>query len=246
MPDTPSSPNPAAAPSRKASGYHASAEYVREVVFGMQDGMVSTLGAITGIAVGSNDHFVVLLSGIAIIAVESISMGIGSYTSRLSEERIDQWRLAEEKGEIKNSLPDEEAELHDMYTSDGWPAHLATEMVKTASSDPQLMLKEMAYRELHIPPHRHVCPMRNGVYMFFAYIAGGLIPLLPYFFFGVGPAVPLSIAATLVGLFFLGATVATYARQKPAKAGVHLLALGSVALLVGMAVGYFSRFIPQI
>lgn len=230
---------------RKDHAHHASTEYVREVVFGMQDGMVSTLGAITGIAIGSNDHFVVLLSGIAIIAVESLSMGIGSYTSRVSEERINQWRIAEEKGEITNSLPDEEAELHDMYTSDGWPAHLATEMVKTASSDPQLMLKEMVYRELQIPPHRHVCPVRNGLYMFFSYIAGGLIPLLPYFFMGVRPAVPVSIFATLIGLFFLGAGVAAYARQKPAKAGFHLLALGSVALVAGLAVGYLSRFIPQ-
>ena len=61
---------------------------IREIVFGMEDGMVSTMGAITGIAVGSGNHFVVVLSGLVIIAVESISMGVGSYLSSKSQKEV--------------------------------------------------------------------------------------------------------------------------------------------------------------
>ena len=50
---------------------------LREVVFGVEDGMVSTLGALTGIAIGTQNHFAVVLSGFVIVAVESLSMGIG-------------------------------------------------------------------------------------------------------------------------------------------------------------------------
>ena len=49
---------------------------IREIVFGVEDGMVSTLGALTGIAVGSRNHFFVILSGIVIVIVEAISMGV--------------------------------------------------------------------------------------------------------------------------------------------------------------------------
>ena len=70
---------------------------IREVVFGMEDGMVSTLGAITGIAIGSQDHYTVILSGTIIIAVESISMSIGSYISRRSEYEVNSRRIEEEK-----------------------------------------------------------------------------------------------------------------------------------------------------
>ncbi|MDP9249058.1 MAG: VIT1/CCC1 transporter family protein, partial [bacterium] len=57
------------------------ADVLKELVFGVEDGMVSTLGSVTGIAIGSGDHSLVLLAGVVIISVEAISMGIGSYIS---------------------------------------------------------------------------------------------------------------------------------------------------------------------
>src|SRR3989338_5452577 len=67
-----------------------SVSIIREIVFGMEDGLVSTMGAVTGIAAASQNHFIVILSGVVIIAVESISMGVGSYLSTKSENEIDE------------------------------------------------------------------------------------------------------------------------------------------------------------
>jgi len=60
------------------------AEYIREIVFGLEDSLVSTLGAIIGIAVGSQSRFVVILSGLVILAAEATSMSAGSYLSSKS------------------------------------------------------------------------------------------------------------------------------------------------------------------
>lgn len=57
------------------------AESMREIVFGLEDSLVSTLGAITGIAAGANSTYIVILSGLVLITVESISMAAGSYLS---------------------------------------------------------------------------------------------------------------------------------------------------------------------
>ncbi|MBI2551386.1 VIT1/CCC1 transporter family protein [Candidatus Uhrbacteria bacterium] len=57
---------------------------MREIVFGLEDGLVSTLGAVTGIAAGANDRFIVILSGLVLVAVESLSMAAGSYLSSKS------------------------------------------------------------------------------------------------------------------------------------------------------------------
>ena len=73
------------------------ASVLSEVVFGVEDGMVSTLGSITGIAIGSGNHSTVLLAGIVIVSVESISMGIGSYLSNKSEEEMNERKIKEEK-----------------------------------------------------------------------------------------------------------------------------------------------------
>ena len=90
------------------------ANSIRDIVFGVEDGMVSTLGTITGIAVGSQDHSTVLLAGMVIISVESISMGIGSYISNLSEQDILKRKLYEEKKEIEDFPHEEKKELVDI------------------------------------------------------------------------------------------------------------------------------------
>src|SRR3989338_2459035 len=126
------------------------ANVLKEVVFGIEDGMVSTLGSITGIAIGSNNHSTVLLAGVVIISVESISMGIGSYVSNLSHEEMNRRKIKEEQEELQNFPAEEKEELYQMYLKDGWSENLAAKMSGEASQNPELILKEMTMHELKI------------------------------------------------------------------------------------------------
>lgn len=217
---------------------------IREVVFGMQDGMVSTLGAVTGIAIGSGELFVILLAGIAIIAVESISMGIGSYTSSRSEKKLIERKLDEECEEIINYPDEEKVELEGLFIEDGWSEDMAKMMSKEASKSRKLMLREMAYRELHVSPDLVETPVINGIFMFFAYIVGGIIPLSAYFFIPVTNAVVVSISITLVALFALGSIISRFTNEAWYKTGAHMFFFGGVALLVGYIVGVLSNNLP--
>lgn len=216
---------------------------IREIVFGMEDGMVSTLGAITGIAVGSQDRFSVILAGMVIIAVESISMGIGSYISSSSERDVIKRKLHEEKTEIEDFPHEEKQELKEIYIKDGWPISLAGKMVETASQNKELMLKEMAAHELNIPVIDKAHPWRNGVFMFFAYVIGGLIPLFSYFLLSMSQAIYISIIVTLLGLFILGVATTKYTKAHWAKMGLRIMALGGVALIVGYLIGKFANLL---
>lgn len=69
-------------------------ESVREIVFGLEDSLVSTMGAITGIAIGTEDRAVIILSGLVILTVEATSMAAGSFLSTKTAE------LAEDKSKI--------------------------------------------------------------------------------------------------------------------------------------------------
>ncbi|TAL50718.1 hypothetical protein EPN81_01925 [Patescibacteria group bacterium] len=60
---------------------HEIVDSMREIVFGLEDSLVSTLGAITGIAVGTGSQYIVILSGLVLIAAEATSMSAGSYLS---------------------------------------------------------------------------------------------------------------------------------------------------------------------
>lgn len=209
------------------------ADKLRDIVFGMEDGMVSTLGAITGMAVGSGDHFTVILAGCVIISVESISMGIGSYISNKSETDVQKRKIKEEKIEITDFPKEETEELENIYLHDGWPGNLAKEMAQTAAKDKELFLHEMAHHELGIIPDNEVSNFARGVAMFFSYVIGGLLPLLPYFFLEIKSAIVVSIVITLTGLFALGAGTTRFSKRIWWRAGVEFLTLASVATLVG-------------
>lgn len=220
---------------------NGSSSTLRELVFGMEDGMVSTMGAITGIAIGSGDHFIVVLSGVVIIAVESISMGVGSYLSNKSERAMEERILAEEKQEIADMPKEEAEELVGLLTADGWSQEIAEKMAEEAEKKPALMLREMAYRELNVIPHKEENPLKNGFVMLGSYIVGGLVPLLPYFLLPDPiKTIPLSISVTLVGLFALGAYTTKFSLRSWWKGGLEMLALAGLAGFVGYLVGHYA------
>lgn len=237
------------------SDYHYNPNYIhhknsavtatlRELVFGIEDGMVSTMGAVTGIATGTGNHIIVVLSGFVIIAVESISMAVGSYISNKSEVEMKRRMVAEEKEEIRDHPREEEEEMIRLFVADGWPQNLAKEMSVHTAKDKKLMLREMSYRELKIIPEGHGAPVKEGVTMLFSYIFGGSIPLLPYLFFGIATALIISVLCTLVGLFILGVFTTKYSHRKWWKAGLEMLLLAGTAGAVGYGVGILgNRFL---
>lgn len=216
---------------------------IREIVFGMEDGMVSTLGAMTGIAVGVGDSFVAILSGLVIISVESISMAIGSYLSNKSVIEVDKRKLYEEGIELKETPEEEKRELVEMYLDDGWPLELARQMVDTAFKDKKLFIKEMAHHELGIIPDKIDNPVRGGVYMFFSYVIGGLIPLIPYFILPIKTSIFVSIVSTMLGLFLLGVITVRFTKRSWWKSGAEMFGLAGLATVVGYIIGRLADII---
>ena len=230
-------------PHRKDYIHHYQSSYadvLKEMVFGMEDGMVSTLGSITGIAIGSGNITVVLLAGVVIISVEAISMGIGSYVSNVSEEEMHARMIAEEKQELRDFADAEREELKEIYIKNNWPAELSVKMAEAASQNPDLFLHEMIVHELKIPNEKSVS-LKGAVFMFFAYILGGLIPLSSYLFVSFQTAIYLSIGITLVGLFLLGIAITKFTKAPILRSGVRMLLMGGAALLIGLLAGIFMR-----
>ncbi len=218
-----------------------SSSLLKEVVFGMEDGMVSTMGAITGIAIGTSDQFVIILAGFVIISVESVSMAVGSYLSNKSEQAMDNRILEEEKEEIEMYPEEEKEELIEMYIKDGWPQKLSVEMAEVASKNKDLMLKEMAYRELNLHPDSQENPLKNAVYMGVSYVIGGSIPVAPYLLFNLTTGILTSVSITLIALFILGAVTSKFTKRNWIKSGLEMLILASVAAGIGFAIAKLAN-----
>ncbi len=216
-----------------------SAATIRELVFGMEDGMVSTLGSIIGIAAATQDPYTTVLAGLVIIAVESISMAVGSYLSSKSVKDVEDRKIAEEKQELRDYPESEKKELVGLYVKSGWTKKTAELMAEEASKNQKLFLQEMSFRELGIIPTAEENPVKNGIVMLFSYIIGGCIPLVSFFLLPILYAIPLSITVTLVGLFSLGVYTASFSKRSWWKAGLEMVVLASAAAAVGYGVGQF-------
>lgn len=210
---------------------------IREAVFGVEDGMVSTFGAMLGIATATYNPYLVILTGLVIIAVESISMGVGSFLSSRSKKAIEERKLKEEEIEVTNYPKEEKREMEELFVADGWPKTIAKTMADVACKDKTLLLREMSYRELKIFPDQLGSPVKNAFVMWGAYIIGGMIPLSAYFFFDIGRAIGVSIFITLIALFGVGAYTTKFSKRSWVKSGLEMMILASIAAFVGYMVG---------
>lgn len=212
----------------------------REIVFGLEDGMVSTLGAITGISIGSNSQYIIIMSGFVIIAVESVSMAIGAYLANRSVIEEEKMEIKQEKKEVIGKPRHERHELANYYRKQGWPATLADKMAQVASKNKKLFLEEMVSHELSLPMRIKDHSIASAFFIFVAYVLGGLVPLSPYFFLPIEIGMIYSIIATMLGLFVLGIWTTMITGQSWWKVGMRMILLGGVAIIVGWLVGQLS------
>ena len=219
--------------------------FLRDAVFGLQDGLVSTLGAITGIAAGVGDGSVVALAGLVVVAVESVSMAAGTYLSSKSQREYLESLLEEEAGQHASDPEGERREIRRMYGERGYaPGEIAL-IERRLMSDRRLLLEDMAHKELGIIPDRLERPSGNAASMGLAYILGGGIPVAPYFLLPISDARPLSLAITGAALFALGAFKGRLVRKSWLRSGFEMLAVGAGACALGYAVGRLAgRTIP--
>ena len=210
---------------------------LREAVFGVQDGLISTLGALTGIAEGTQSGETVLIAGLVIVAVESLSMASGSYLSSKSQRQYLERLLREEEDEIAKDPQGERQEIWDMYLARGYTDAEIEVIAKRLLSDPKLLLEDMAHKELGICPATLEEPLGNAGAMGAAYVVGGIVPLMPYLALPVAIAMPVSVAWTLLALFLVGGLKGKIVKQTWWRSGLEMLSVASVAALVGFLIG---------
>jgi predicted membrane protein (TIGR00267 family) len=216
-------------------------ERLRETVFGTQDGLISTMGALTGIAAGTQSGEIVVISGFVIVAVEALSMSAGSYLSSKSQRQYLERLLKEETEAIAKDPEGEREELRAMYRSRGY-SEMEIELIsKRLLSDPKLLLEDMAHKELGICPATLEEPLGNAVVMGIAYLIGGLVPLAPYLVLPVVTATVFSVVGTMAALFVFGGLKGRIVGQDGWRSGLEMLSVAGLAALAGFLIGRAAK-----
>jgi VIT1/CCC1 family predicted Fe2+/Mn2+ transporter len=210
---------------------------LREVVFGAQDGLLSTVALVTSVAVAVDDNTTVLVAGLAAALAGMISMATGAYLGSRAEQDVQRAEIAREARELEENPAEELAELVVIFQREGRTYEEARHLADEISQDKELWLRTLVEKELGISGAETTNPFKDAGAMGLSFILAALVPIAPYFFTTGGQAIAISVPAALAGLFALGMGKGRLVRRSPLLQGLEVLGIGSISAGLGFLLG---------
>jgi VIT1/CCC1 family predicted Fe2+/Mn2+ transporter len=221
---------------RPSEGHRPEGSWLRETVFGANDGLVSNVALVSGIAGGTGNPDFILLGGIAGLVAGAISMSLGAYISTKSEREFRDAEEKRERWEIENMREQELAETRQIFRLKGITGPLLDEVVDVVSRDHDQWIRLMMTDELgfsHAAPRPVVSAMIMGV----AFAIAAFFPVVPYIFTEGSMALGTSLALSGVALFSVGALRAWITTGSMLFKGVEMVVLAAAAVGIAFAIG---------
>ena len=215
----------------------ASLGRIREVVFGAQDGILSTVALVTSVAVALDSQTAVLVAGLAAAAAGTISMATGAYLGSRAEQDVQRAEIAREAQEIEEKPAEELAELVVIYQREGRSFEEARRMADEIAEDKELWLRTLVEKELGISPDETSNPMKGAAAMGLSFLLAASVPIIPHILLTGTAAISVSVAGALVALFVLGSLKGRLVQKSPILQGLELLGIGAVSAAIGFALG---------
>lgn len=207
----------------------SSANNLRAAIFGINDGLISNMSLILGMAGGNANQSIIVLAGVAGLLAGACSMGAGEYISVRSQREVYEYQIEIEKQELAEYPEEEAQELNLIYQARGIPTEDASKLAKFMVSNPDTGLNVLAREELGLNPDELVSPIGAMLSSFFAFSVGAVLPLLPFLFSHHVANIYISIGITAVTLFVIGAILSLFTDRNPILLGLRMLAVGTIA-----------------
>jgi VIT1/CCC1 family predicted Fe2+/Mn2+ transporter len=217
------------------SAHRVEGSWIRDATLGANDGLVSVLTLIAGVA-GATRGRVVLLAGISALVAGAISMGVGGFVSARAYRAYYRKELERELREMREVPEVEREEIREVYRARGFEGEALEMVVQTITSNPKVWLRVMMQEELGLS-QGFGRPLGAAVTVFAAFLVGGAVPVIP-FLFGEGLATLLvSFLVTAAALMVAGAVRTRFTGEPPVRAGLELVAMATVGLSVAYGIG---------
>ena len=214
---------------------------VREVVFGLQDGVTSILAVVSVVAAASSDTYTVLISGIAATLAEVFSMGAGEYMSSRSQREIFEAQIAAERAEVEERPGEAQAEVAFMFEREGLPEEASRRIAAEVARDPNVLLRTMVEKELGLTVEEGGSALQGALILAGSFFLAALVPLIPYFFLAVRSALWVSIGLSAVVMFAVGVWKSRLTKRNPIRSGLEIVVLVAGAAIAG---SFFGSILP--
>lgn len=210
---------------------------LRPVVFGGNDGLVSNLALVMGVAGATAEPGIIVLAGIAGLLAGAFSMGVGEYISVQSQRELLDYQLAFQRRQLRETPEQERQILIDIYRERGFTDDEAGRFADRVFAEDEHATRLMIFEEVGLDARSIGSPMQAGVGSFLAFTMGAAIPLIPYLVTSGAAAFFSSLVLSLVALFLLGIGISTFTHRSWVFSGTRQVLLGAIAAAVTYAVG---------
>lgn len=207
-----------------------SSETVRDVVIGLSDGLTVPFALAAGLSGAVASSHIVVLAGLAEIAAGSIAMGLGGYlAARGDAEHYASERLREEH-EIVERTRDEEEEIYEIFVQYSVDRTAAAPVLAALKQNPTAWVDFMMRFELGLEEPAANRASQSAGTIAASYIAGGMVPLLPYILVQDAlAALKLSVVITLIALALFGALKGRLVGTGWLRSAVQTITIGGIA-----------------
>lgn len=212
---------------------------LRAAVLGANDGLVSNLSLVMGVAGATMEGNGVLIAGLAGLLAGAISMALGEWISVRSSQELYERQIELEFEEIENNPEEEKQELILLYRAKGFTEEEAKKAVGLLWEDPEKTKQVLVNEELGINPNELDGSAWEAAFAsFFLFITGAIIPVFPFFFANGIHAVILSVIASTFGLFGIGAAITLITGKSFLKSGFRQVLFGLAAAAITFGIGH--------
>lgn len=215
-----------------------SASNLRAAVFGVNDGLISNMSLILGMAGANSSQHIIILAGVAGLLAGACSMAAGEYISVRSQREVFEYQIGIERKELEEYPEEEAEELSLIYEARGVPREEAEKIAALMIKNPETGLNTLAREELGLNPDDLVSPVGAMLSSFFSFAIGAFIPLIPFLFDYFSWKLPSSIILTGLTLFCIGAILSLYSNRHPLLLGLRMLAIGCAAGALTYFIGH--------
>lgn len=211
---------------------------LRAAVLGANDGLVSNLSLVMGVAGAVSAERTLLLTGFAGLVAGACSMAMGEWLSVTSSRELYQKQIATEAEELREVPEEEKEELVLIYRAKGIEETQARALAERLLTDKDTALDTLAREELGIDPEElGGSAWQAAMWSFLLFAIGAIVPVAPFLFLTGPAALATSLGASGVALALIGAGTSLFTGRSAAFSALRQVAIGLVAAGITYGVG---------
>ena len=229
-------------PAGEADEHSAVRNYVRDLILGFNDGLVSVYAIVAGVAGAGLATREIAIAGLAATVAGALSMGLGEYLSTKSQTEYYAAEAQREREHIRKYPKLEREEILEMLEKKGYPPALVPQIAEHIMGDEDRFVEFMMREEFGVGQESERSPLVAMGLVMAAFVVGAVLPLVP-FFLGIGEMSGLGLATLLAlgGLLVAGGLKGKTSGLRWWKSGLEMMALGALAAAITYGVGLLVK-----